>query len=105
MAHYPEADHYFATLGQAPNSYGYFPRNFADWNSDAVICDAWADIACPAREYPARWRARMQNWEIMHLDIALRSPLTPQWYDVVDQAKAALVVFPDSTQWRSGLSQ
>ena len=94
---YPKGDHSFVALGQDVHSSGYFPPRFADWNQDAVICDPWADIACLARDYPARWRARMSNWQIMHRDINGKRPLSPCWYNMVDRSKAELFMFPAGT--------
>lgn len=85
MVHYGTAgDHIFTVIGQGS---GGLPDDFGAWNQDAAICDVWADIACPARDYPARWRARMNNWAIMGLDLGGRKATDAVWYDLVDKPK------------------
>lgn len=33
-----------------------------EWPNHLAICDPWANIACPAREYPDRFAAKMDKW-------------------------------------------
>jgi hypothetical protein len=81
-------DHVFLAIAQPlQGNDGYYPRSFAEWDAGAAICDAWADIACPARNYPERWRARMQNWEIMGIQLGSVLPTNAIWADLVDQPK------------------
>lgn len=88
LVHYPgSGDHIFLVLGQVSAPDGTFPDDFSAWDANAVICDAWADIACPAREYPARWRARMNNWRIMGWSLANRLPTEDIWFNLVDRPK------------------
>ena len=84
LMHYSHNDHVFLALGQPR---GVYPDQFKQWSADAAICDPWADIACPAREYSQRWRARMSNWQVMGLTIAFDSPRSGSWYDLVDEPK------------------
>ena len=84
LMRYRYVDHMFVVLGQQP---GVYPDEFEQWSADAAICDPWADIACLAREYPQRWRARMSNWQIMGLAIISDSPRYSSWYDLVDRPK------------------
>ena len=87
---YPENDHVFNVLGQPAGPDGTYPSRFALWKPDSVIVDAWADIACYTREYPSRWRARMQNWQIMGRSINEDMPVSSEWYNLVDQPKVVL---------------
>ena len=88
-------DHMFVALGQKADRDGKFPTNFSEWDPQAAICDAWADIACLAREYPMRWRARIINWHIMHLDIDREDPLaTPGMLNMPSQPKIMAARFP-----------
>lgn len=82
-------DHIFVAIGQRSGPNGAYPSDFGQWDADAAICDVWADIACPARDYPARWRARMMNWRIMGLTIGNRLPTESMWADVVDNPKGS----------------
>ena len=95
LVHYPLPgdDHLFIAIGQPADQNGGVPRRFIDWDAEAAICDVWADIACPARNYPVRWRARMDNWQIMHQDINLQQPWSLQWYHLVHQPKAIAADF------------
>jgi hypothetical protein len=86
FVYYPQgADHVFVVLDENCDANGDFPTSFANWSANAVICDVWADIACPAQEYPVRWRARMQNWSIMGMTIGSANPT--QWSNAVDLPK------------------
>lgn len=88
LVYYPSGgDHIFVAIGQVADSNGNHPTDFSMWDEDAAICDVWADIACPARDYPERWRARMNNWKIMGLTIANLLPTQSIWSDVVDNPK------------------
>ena len=88
LVYYPEGgDHVFVAIGQSADGNGSHPTEFSEWSEDAAICDVWADIACPAREYPERWRARMRNWRYMGITIANRLPTDSIWADVVDNPK------------------
>lgn len=55
----PPCDHIFIVLDQP---HGQYPKDFADWSANAVICDPWAKIACNAREYPQEWKSKMVKW-------------------------------------------
>ncbi|MBB5190647.1 hypothetical protein HNQ50_001369 [Silvimonas terrae] len=83
----PKRDHIFMTLGQITDAEGKFPDNFANWSEQAVICDAWADIACPAQEYPAQWQARMGEWDQQHYLIANLQPTHTMWLNLVTYPK------------------
>ncbi len=88
LVYYPaHGDHIFLVIGQPTDANGDFPDDITTWDANAVICDAWADIACPAVQYPARWRARMQNWQIMGFSLANSLPTQGVWYDLVDRPK------------------
>ncbi len=64
-------DHVCVALGQEPLKDEKFPDDFSDWDPNAVICDAWAGIVCPATEYPKVWREKMSEWEQGGLKITL----------------------------------
>jgi len=80
-------DHIFVVIGQRTDNDGNFPTDFGAWDADAAICDVWGDVASPARDYPARWRARMGNWQTMGIVIANRLPTENMWMNVVDLPK------------------
>jgi hypothetical protein len=89
---YEGGDHVFVEIGEARPGDGKYPTSFGAWAADAAICDAWADIACLASEFPARWKARMSNWDNIHLYLAkveggFISPTNAYWYDAVDGGK------------------
>ncbi|HSU31477.1 MAG TPA: hypothetical protein VLJ11_09590 [Bryobacteraceae bacterium] len=88
LVYYPVGgDHIFVAVGQTADAGGNYPSSFAAWDANAAICDVWADIACPAQEYPKRWRDRMNNWRIMGITIANLLPTDAIWINVVDLAK------------------
>lgn len=80
-------DHIFVAIGQGSDGSGDFPTDFGGWSPDAAICDVWADIACPAPDYPARWRARMSNWRNSGILLANRLPTDDMWMNLVDSPK------------------
>jgi hypothetical protein len=97
----PPGDHTFTVIGQQAGKDGAFPMQFAQWNADAAICDAWANIFCWARDYPNEWRFKMRKWErdgkkvsmagtqyidgvaVAQPDIA--SPLKDSWYEAPER--------------------
>ncbi len=89
------ADHIFLVIEPPACTKGEYPTDSTRWPARSVICDPWADLACPATEFPDRWRARMKNWQSMGL--LLGSPKTgtkeateSEWYDAVDKQKLSL---------------
>jgi hypothetical protein len=88
LVYYPAGgDHIFVAVGQTADAGGNHPTSFAAWDGNAAICDVWSDIACPAQEYPRRWRERMNNWRIMGITIANLLPTDAIWMNVVDLPK------------------
>jgi hypothetical protein len=80
-------DHIFVVIGQNSDNNGDFPSDFGAWGADAAICDVWADVACPARDYAARWRARMNDWNTNGVVIVNFPPTHNMWMNVVDLPK------------------
>jgi hypothetical protein len=76
-------DHAFVALNQ-PLSGGKYPKDFAKWSADAVICDPWAKLACKASDYPTQWKAKMDKWANRGLSIGLQKPTAPQWYKAIE---------------------
>ncbi|HBY63615.1 MAG TPA: hypothetical protein DEH78_27635 [Solibacterales bacterium] len=92
LVYYPVGgDHIFVAIGQPSDPNGDYPADFSHWDADAAVCDVWADIACPAREYARRWRERMNNWRIMGLTIANLLPTDDIWINVVDRPKKSFL--------------
>jgi hypothetical protein len=76
-------DHAFIALGQ-PLASRIYPKDFANWDAGAVICDPWAKIACKAAEYPAKWKAKMAKWDARELSIGRAKPAT--WSDAIEDS-------------------
>ncbi|WP_437905432.1 hypothetical protein WME95_45245 [Sorangium sp. So ce327] len=59
---FASGDHVFVVLNppEADENGGY-PGDFDDWG-EAIIIDPWANIACKARDFPARWQEKMRKW-------------------------------------------
>lgn len=57
-------DHLFVVVNQNPSGPdgSHFPAHMASCNRDAWVCDAWANIICPAWFYPQRWSEKMEKW-------------------------------------------
>lgn len=86
------SDHIFVVIGPPPKQpNGEYPQAMSTWPVGSAVCDAWSDIACIAREYPANWKARMRNWN----NIGLELPAlvghgfagASSWAGAVDNAK------------------
>jgi hypothetical protein len=53
--------HAFAIVGAIPEDCAHRP--LAAWPSHIYICDPWANIVCPAPEFPSKFGAKMQKWQ------------------------------------------
>lgn len=55
----------------------------SEWPSHLYICDPWANIVCPAPEYPERFAKKMEKWESEHKKISSDgewiSPTNEKW--------------------------
>lgn len=68
----PTLDHAFVVLGQARPASGIYPMLFRQWDPGAVICDGWARICCPARDYAVIWDRTMGIWHAGGLEVPAR---------------------------------
>jgi len=84
-------DHVFVVLGAGAPAGSLYPADFSTWPADAAVCDVWADIACPATDFPARWKARMGNWDNIGRKIGTRGGpvLASTWADLVGGPKTS----------------
>lgn len=48
-----------------------------DWPKHLYICDPWANIACPAPEYPEQFARKMEKW--IRDDKLIQSGPDPEW--------------------------
>ncbi|WP_330924344.1 hypothetical protein [Candidatus Sororendozoicomonas aggregata] len=62
-------DHTFVVLHQHPDEQGLFPKNFSDWDEDAVVIDAWAGICVAARHYPDIWRMTLDTMGAVGIEL------------------------------------
>lgn len=53
------ADHYITICGSIP---AHLSLDMQKWPEDTYICDSYANIRCAAREYPDRFREKMDKW-------------------------------------------
>jgi len=67
----PNLDHAFVVIGEPKPAVGDYPMLFANWSYDAAICDGWARICCPARDYAELWDITMNNWHAGGLEVPL----------------------------------
>jgi hypothetical protein len=83
--------HGFVVVGQTtgPSAGDHtYPKSFAEWDDTAWICDPWANIACPARNYEAQWRLKMRKWQrvgkkLFGPDDDWTSPIHPYWLNAI----------------------
>lgn len=57
----PDFDHGMILIGKIPPS--GLPLDMEKWPSHLAICDPWANIACPAKEFIPAFMEKMQKWE------------------------------------------
>ena len=88
---FSDGDHAIVVMSQPADERGEYPGSFTSWKPTAVVLDPWADIACLAQEYPARWRARMSNWQIMGMAVTQSLPTSPRIYNMVDGRKTRVL--------------
>jgi len=67
----PTLDHAFVIIGQPAPQNGVYPMMFNAFAADAAICDGWARICCPARDYPIIWDRTMSLWNAGGLEVPL----------------------------------
>jgi hypothetical protein len=81
--------HAFSVIGAIEPETANLP--LSAWPSHIYVCDPWANIACPAPEYPTRFEQKMEKWHksgklILSLDGKWISPLDPTWVSCVKEA-------------------
>ena len=54
-------DHGMILIGKTPPN--GLPLDMKQWPSHLAICDPWANIACPAKEFIPAFMKKMQKWE------------------------------------------
>jgi hypothetical protein len=81
----PPGNHNIVAINQPRNSEGIYPKDFSDWGEDAFVVDPWAKIACPAREYPSKWVAKMTKWAARGLKVNDESPLKTDWVNSITE--------------------
>ena len=81
-----EPYHGFALVGEHAHSEA-LPPSMSDWPAHLTVCDAWAGIACPAADYPQRFRETMAQWAadgvMVRLNTTWVAPDSAQWIDKV----------------------
>jgi hypothetical protein len=75
----PPGDHIFIVIGESADASGKYPRSFGAWTDQAVVCDPWAKLACPAREYPRRWQEKLDKWGARGLELSRMSDTGGGW--------------------------
>jgi len=72
-------DHCFTIVGTVDPVFVDAPLD--QWPSHLFVCDPWANICCPAPDYPLRFRERMEKWardgKRLLLGDAWSSPMSP----------------------------
>lgn len=71
-------DHIFIAIDQQ-RSGAKFLKDFASWDANAVVCDPWAKIACPARDYPDEWQEKLDKWADRRLELSYPKGDRPGW--------------------------
>jgi hypothetical protein len=84
-------DHAFAVVGlkQLPS------KDFTAWGEDVWICDPWANICCPAADYPKAWNEKMARWDekeklILDADGEPIRPTEHSWLNSIQHCEKAI---------------
>ncbi|MCG1043138.1 hypothetical protein KQH60_11575 [Mycetohabitans sp. B8] len=79
--------HAFAIIGAIDPENVNLP--LSAWPSHIYICDPWANIACPAPEYPDKFEQKMKKWhesgKFIGTDGKWISSLDPKWLSCVNE--------------------
>lgn len=99
----PTLDHAFLIIGQPAPPNGVYPMQFANFAADAAICDGWARICCPARDYATIWDRTMNVWNAGGLEVPLGNQAwgSPNTYrgDVERYPKDSYKIAPAPSKW------
>ena len=77
-------DHAFVVIGQPPPPGGVYPKNFADWDDEAWICDPWANTYCQAAQYPEQWVEKLKSWATKGKQLAVPVEGVVGQFEIVD---------------------
>jgi hypothetical protein len=90
-------DHGMVLIGKIPSE--GLPLDIEKWPSHLAICDPWANIACPAREFIPVFMEKMQKWQekakkIVDKDDSGRTVLRdPHYPGLPDKLRSACQIF------------
>lgn len=80
--------HTLAAVGTIPPECINLP--LAAWPKHLYMCDPWANIVCPAPEYPAKFAEKMEKWKSDHKQIRFDNdtwidPTDDKWLSCVNE--------------------
>lgn len=78
--------HAVSVLGIIEEKTGRLPLR--EWAAHLYVCDPWANIVCPAPEYPDKFVAKMEKWE--SVDKVIRNS-SEEWISPTDSKWLACV--------------
>jgi hypothetical protein len=82
--------HKVAILGTMPDD---LPDDMEKWPPHVTVVDPWANVVCPAKEYPKCFAAKMEKWEASRKLIQSKgewiSPLDPAWLAMFKRSDSA----------------
>ncbi|HWW05999.1 hypothetical protein [Collimonas sp.] len=85
-------DHAATVIGEVPPH--LIGADMKKWPEHVAICDPWLNLACPAREYPDKFTAKMAKWARDEKEIlAGQTWIKPQdenWIGLIDRPKNLL---------------
>ena len=81
--------HIATVVGKLPDQ--SLPKDMTKWPADLSICDPWLNVACLAKDYPARFKEKMQKWSKDEKRIRVNDdwllPNEPAWMSVINDKK------------------
>jgi hypothetical protein len=79
-------DHQFAVVGFRA---GDETKPMSEWDQNAYICDAWANIVCPPAQYEIAWKQKMRKWHTDNKQLTsptgLIDPTSSAWFHSVSK--------------------
>lgn len=88
-----DGDHIVVVVGSVHERLVDVP--LARWPPHLQVCDPWAHLCCPVRDYPDRFREQMSKWERdgkqLLLDERWQPPVDSRWLACADGASRMVI--------------
>lgn len=85
--------HAILLVGDIPEN---LPSDMKEWPENFAVCDPWANICCPSKDYPEEFKKKMGKWEKDGKKITMDgenfiSPTDPGWIRKVVESEKSII--------------